>query len=125
MGCKGSAGTTCIRLRLGVRIGVLANQEGTSCSELVPREAGGRLRGREAPMGLLRGACAQRCCQLERIQKQTVTDPEGTLRPTAAEFGGLDFPNGCCAEWARPPGLQFSLLLNKCLDILKLLFGHL
>ena len=35
LGCKGSASTTCIRLRLGVRRGVVANQEGTSCSELV------------------------------------------------------------------------------------------
>ena len=35
LGCKGSAGTTCIRLRLGVRIGVAANQEGMSYSELV------------------------------------------------------------------------------------------
>lgn len=32
--CKGSASTTCIRLRLGVRRGVVANQEGMSCSEL-------------------------------------------------------------------------------------------
>ena len=35
LGCKGSAGTTCIRLRLGVCIGVAANQEGMSYSELV------------------------------------------------------------------------------------------
>ena len=33
--CRGSASTTCIRLRLGERIGAVAKQEGRSCSELV------------------------------------------------------------------------------------------
>lgn len=33
--CKGVSHTTCIRLRLGVRRGVVANCEGMSCSELV------------------------------------------------------------------------------------------
>ena len=33
--CKGSASTTCTRLRLAVRIGAAAKQEGMCCSELV------------------------------------------------------------------------------------------
>ena len=33
--CKGSASTTCTRLRLAVRIGAVAKQEGMCCSELV------------------------------------------------------------------------------------------
>ena len=33
--CKGSASTTCIRLRLGVHIGAVSKQEGVSCSDLV------------------------------------------------------------------------------------------
>ena len=29
------------------------------------------------------------------------TDRNWTLRPMAAEIGGLDFPDGCCGEWGQ------------------------
>ena len=33
---------------------------------------------------------------MERINEETVTDQDRTLRPSAEDFGGLGFHSGCC-----------------------------
>ena len=61
---------------------------------------------------------------MERIQEERVIDPDQTMRPIAAEFGGLD-RMVAAGRGAGLMGCREFPLLNKYLDIVKLLFGHL